>query len=123
MKKLWENLKGTREEQIKDSILETYNGYKGKLEGAWDLVDIFVETVLEAQGLEYNNADLNIALDVAKDLLKNKYEDILADLKHAGIKDADAIIRTYMTAFDVNEVNDDVVQAIRTDYNLWKKEG
>jgi hypothetical protein len=44
------------------------------------------------------------------------HEGILQDLQIAGIKDAEGIIRTMLTAFDVKEVNQDVVEAIKEDY-------
>ena len=46
----------------------------------------------------------------------NMKNEILQELKMAGVKDADAIIDTMMIAFNVKEVNQDVVDALREDY-------
>jgi hypothetical protein len=45
-----------------------------------------------------------------------KYNSICSELVLSGIKDADAIIRSMCIALEVQEVNDDVIDAIREDY-------
>ena len=74
MKKLWENLSGTRKEQIESSVYETYNGAcDGVFESSSDLVEEF-ENVLKNQDIEYDKSDLEFALEIAEKImnLENK---------------------------------------------------
>ncbi len=48
--------------------------------------------------------------------MNNLREEIIQEIMLVGIKDIDGIINTLLIAFDVEEVNQDVVDAIREDY-------
>jgi hypothetical protein len=48
--------------------------------------------------------------------MENLREIIIVEMRHAGIKDIYGIIRAMMSAFNVEEVTQDVVDAIRLDY-------
>lgn len=46
----------------------------------------------------------------------NKYDELLTELRLAGVDNADVVIRGMCIAFGTECVTDDVVEAIRIDY-------